>query len=149
MGVYHQGGVVPMQSHIANLDNVSQVFWWKTYPPPIWLLDGKNEYINTKDLMGMSGDGMVQEMLAAVPCPTSAIQQNTTLLVAPASATYIDELIASNKTHGLVLEEKWRYRRHLNLDDIEFGRDGLVPTLRRVVGRRGLVVWQVSRRCRE
>jgi len=149
MGVYHQGGVVPMQSHIANLDNVSQVLWWKTYPPPIWLLDGKNECINTKDLMGMSGDRMVQEMLKAVSCSTSAIQQNATFLVAPASATYINEFISGGQTQGLVLEEKWRYQRHLNLDDIDFGGDGVVPTLHRVIGRRGLVLWQISRRCKE
>jgi len=150
MGTYHQGGVVPMQSHIANVDNVSQVLWWKTYPPPIWLLDGKNECINTHDLMGISGDRMIQEVLAAVPCSTSAIQPNATFLVAPASAAYIHELIvASDKPQGLVLEEKWRYQRHLNLDDIDFGGDGILPTLRRVVGRRGLVLWQVSRQCKE
>lgn len=148
MGIYHQGGIVPMQNHIANLENVGQVLWWKTYPPPIWLLDGKNDYINTKDLMGMSGDRMVQEVLAVSPCSTAANQPNATFLVVPASATYIDELIVGDKTQGIVLEEKWRYQRHLNLDDLDFGRDGVVSTLRRVVGRRGLVLWQVSRQCK-
>ncbi len=39
------------------------------------------------------------------------------------------------------------FRRHVNLDDMDFGDDGVVETLRRVVGRRGLGVWRVERIC--
>ena len=39
------------------------------------------------------------------------------------------------------------FRRHLNLDDMDFGDDGVVETLRRVVGRRGLGIWKVERIC--
>lgn len=39
------------------------------------------------------------------------------------------------------------FRRHLNLDDMDFGDDGVIPTLSRVVGRRGLGVWRVERVC--
>ena len=39
------------------------------------------------------------------------------------------------------------YRKHINLDDIDFGDDGVLPTIRRVVGKRGLGVWRVEREC--
>ncbi len=39
------------------------------------------------------------------------------------------------------------FRRHVNLDDLDFGDDGVRPTLERVVGRRGLGVWKVDRIC--
>ena len=35
----------------------------------------------------------------------------------------------------------------IGLDDLEFGDDGVWPTLERVIGRRGLIVWRVSRDC--
>ena len=39
------------------------------------------------------------------------------------------------------------FRRHVNLDDLDFGDDGVVETLKRVVGRRGLGLWRVERIC--
>ncbi|CAN6662578.1 GPI mannosyltransferase 4 [Trichomonascus vanleenenianus] len=40
MGTFHQGGVVPAQTHIGkNLTRGANTFiWWKTYSPPIWLM---------------------------------------------------------------------------------------------------------------
>lgn len=40
------------------------------------------------------------------------------------------------------------YKKHVNLDDMDFGDDGVVDTLMRVVGRRGLGVWRVERECK-
>lgn len=48
---------------------------------------------------------------------------------------------------GLRLTHLETYRKHINLDDMDFGDDGVVETLRRVVGRRGLGVWRVERGC--
>lgn len=39
------------------------------------------------------------------------------------------------------------YRYHINLDDMDFGDDGIWPTLTRVLGRCGLGVWSVEREC--
>jgi GPI mannosyltransferase 4 len=39
------------------------------------------------------------------------------------------------------------FRQHINLDDLDFGDDGVWPTLERVIGRRGLGVWKVDRIC--
>lgn len=48
-------------------------------------------------------------------------------------------------TLGLKMVGMWR--KHVNLDDLDFGDDGVAETLRRVVGRRGLGVWKVERVC--
>ena len=49
----------------------------------------------------------------------------------------------------IVMEEVWRWSRHLNLDDLDVGREGVWGTVRRVVGRRGLVVRRVRRVCQD
>lgn len=69
-------------------------------------------------------------------------------LVAPYSCVEIDPWIAkSAEDQTLAFEEIWRYHRHLNLDDLDIGEDGIWGTLKRVVGRRGLVIWEVRRVC--
>ncbi|KAF2404607.1 putative alpha 1,2-mannosyltransferase Smp3 [Trichodelitschia bisporula] len=143
MGVFHQGGVVPMQLHLGKQDGIQHAFWWKTYSPPIWLLNGKNEEIVTTDLMGIPGD----EMLATLRGNTDCYRDDGVYLVAPGSATFLDPYINASNRSEISLEEKWRFNRHLNLDDLDFGEDGVWPTLARVLGRRGLVLWRVERRC--
>lgn len=69
-----------------------------------------------------------------------------TYLIAPLSAIFLDTHI-TNKTSGLYFQEAWRYRNHLNLDDLDFGDDGVWNTLRRVIGRRGLAAWRVTKDC--
>jgi len=69
------------------------------------------------------------------------------VLIAPASATFLDRFSAQNSTLEIILKERWRYNQHLNLDDLEFAEDGVGATVSRVLGRRGLVLWDVNRRC--
>lgn len=69
-------------------------------------------------------------------------------LVAPYSSVEIDHWIAkSAENRVFAFEEIWRYGQHLNLDDLAIEGEGVLGTLRRVVGRRGLVVWKVRRVC--
>lgn len=147
MGTYHQGGVVPTQIHLAsNSSDINHVLWWKTYSPPIWLLNGRDEDVRTTDLMGMDPEEVRTRLLETVVCswkrPTPGIA-----LVAPASAIYLDRFSKGNHSESLILQERWRTTHHLNLDDLDFGDDGVWNTLSRVVGRRGLVVWDVTRKC--
>jgi phosphatidylinositol glycan class Z len=118
-------------------------------------------HIQTHDLMGIPGPDMLQELDKAAPeCPPSKPRNRNksppprplTLLVAPHSATFLDPYTAG-ATGGnrasqpqLQLHHLWTYSRHLNLDDLDFGDDGVWATLRRVVGRRGLRVWSVKRK---
>lgn len=163
MGVYHQGGVVPAQlamSDIVSTNTVAQgiktypeptVFWWKTYSPPRWLLGPEQENrISTTDLMGIPGLEMIQHLDEAVPrCPRSS----HVYLVAPVSATFLDQYtspssLADPHSPNLQLYRLWTYRQHLSFDDLDFGDDGVIDTLKRVVGRRGLGVWSARRACK-
>ena len=160
MGVYHQGGVIPAQlamRDIISTNTVAQgikttpeakVFWWKTYSPPRWLLGPEQDsHVDTADLMGIPGLDMIQQLNEAVPnCPKSS----PIYLVAPTSATFLDEYtsLATPHSPNLQLYRLWTYRNHVNLDDLDFGDDGVLTTLKRVIGRRGLGIWSVRRACK-
>ncbi|CAG8955275.1 hypothetical protein HYFRA_00011257 [Hymenoscyphus fraxineus] len=153
MGVYHQGGIVPTQVFLSKQPDATNAIWWKTYSPPIWLLNGKNEFLKTHDIMGMKGSLMLREVGALATCHKTSTNETAylaedegTYLIAPLSATFLDTHIAS-KTSGLYFQQVWRHRNHLNLDDLDFGDDGVWNTLSRVVGRRGLGTWRVTKNC--
>lgn len=155
MGTYHQGGIVPAQVFMSKQPDATQAIWWKTYTPPIWLLNGKNEVLTTRDVMGMKGDALLEQLSALATCDTPADRRNQeylkekngTYLIGPASATWIDPYLPNKGLEGLRFREVWRHRQHLNLDDLDFGDDGIWNTLTRVVGRRGLVAWRVTKSC--
>ncbi|PGH06466.1 hypothetical protein AJ80_08160 [Polytolypa hystricis UAMH7299] len=122
--------------------------------------------IETTDLMGIRGTQMLNTLNARVQNCTRIRRtsapvgddkplkptDNPTLLVAPYSATFLDTYAADNTTSQdttaqLRLHRLWSYKRHINLDDLDFGDDGVISTLQRAVGRRGLDVWLVTRDC--
>lgn len=147
MGVYHQGGVVPAQVFLSKQVDATHAIWWKTYSPPIWLLNGKNEVLDTHDLMGIKGELMIEEVVQLATCLPKSGKELTeaTYLIAPTSATFLDKYTA-NQT-DLHFEEVFIYEKHLNLDDMDFGDDGFWSTITRVIGRRGIAVWRVTKNC--
>lgn len=155
MGIYHQGGIVPAQVFMSGQPDATQVIWWKTYTPPIWLLNGKNEVLETRDVMGLRGEAVLEDLERLATCDTPADRRNQeylkekngTYLVAPTSATWLDQYLPNKGLNGLRFREVWRTRTHLNLDDLDFAEDGVWGTLARVVGRRGLAVWRVTKSC--
>lgn len=157
MGIYHQGGIVPGQVFMSNQPDATHVIWWKTYTPPIWLLNGKNEVLQTRDVMGMQPELLMIELEKLATCDTPADRRNSeylkekngTYLIAPMSAEWLDPYLSNKGLKGLRFREVWRYRKHLNLDDLDFAEDGIWETLSRVVGRRGLVAWRVTKSCRK
>lgn len=96
------------------------------------------------DLMGMGMAQMMERVDAVVgKCGGEAVG-----LVAPTSSTDLDVWTRGGQgDQDLVFEEMWAYRQHIGLDDVDIGGDGVWGTLKRVVGRRGLKVWKVRRRC--
>lgn len=142
-GVFHQGGVVPAQFHLRNTTNAANAVWWKTYSPPTWLLgEGKDDQFKTIDLMSAKLLHLVDTLKPLAQCGEDA----NSYLVAPLSATALDEYsMGLNTSLPFWLEREWEYLNHLNLDDMDFADDGFIPTLERVVGRRGLGVWKVLR----
>ncbi|KAI0005694.1 GPI mannosyltransferase 4 [Xylariaceae sp. FL0662B] len=155
MGVYHQGGIVPAQVFMSNQPDATQAVWWKTYMPPIWLLNGKNAVLKTKDVAGMEGKTLLEELENIATCDTPADRRNLeylkesngTYLIAPLSTTWLDYYLDNKGLDGLRFREVWRYSKHLNLDDLDWAADGFWPTLKRVIGRRGLAVWRVTKSC--
>ncbi|KAL8820412.1 MAG: hypothetical protein Q9223_001366 [Gallowayella weberi] len=144
MGILHQGGVVPAQiwlgqQHQHDLAS-TKVFWWKTYSPPVWLLGGTD--ISTIDLMGMDVEEMLDRVSGAIK-DTTREEPRSVGLVAPRSSVKLDAWMDENRG-GMVFEQLWKTDNHLNLDDLDFAREGIWGTLERVVGRRGLVIWKVS-----
>jgi phosphatidylinositol glycan class Z len=153
MGVYHQGGVIPTQIFLSHQPDATTAIWWKTYSPPIWLLNGKNEVLKTHDIMGMRGSAMISELGPLSTCHVQSenstaylAEKEGTYLVAPLSATFLDDYVRKNVS-GLYFQEVWRHTQHLNLDDLDFADDGVWATLKRVVGRRGLAAWRVTKNC--
>ncbi|KAI1102667.1 glycosyltransferase family 22 protein [Jackrogersella minutella] len=155
MGVYHQGGIVPAQVFLSKQPDATQAIWWKTYMPPIWLLNGKNAVLQTRDVAGMEGGQLLEELGQMATCDTPADRRsleylkepNGTYLVAPLSSTWLDSYLDNKGLDGLRFREVWRYDRHFNLDDLDWAEDGVWPTLKRVVGRRGLAAWRVTKSC--
>ena len=73
------------------MENVNHVFWWKSYSPPLWLLDGKIDSMETTDMMGMQKESMMQELMGTVNCKNK--HRSGVFLVAPYSAVYLDKFI--------------------------------------------------------
>ncbi|KAK7717315.1 alpha 1,2 mannosyltransferase [Diaporthe eres] len=98
MGIYHQGGIVPAQVFMSKQPDATRAIWWKTYMPPIWLLDGKAETLETRDVMGMPGEDLYAELTKIATCDVPADRRNQeykkesngTYLIAPTSATWLD-----------------------------------------------------------
>ncbi|KAL4807837.1 Alg9-like mannosyltransferase family-domain-containing protein [Aspergillus unguis] len=139
------------------------VLWWKTYSPPLWLLGDnstlpRNLNIDVQDLMGKPGPEMIQQLEDLLPScrakqqgskppvASGLKQPDAVFVVAPKAVTFLDQFLAPQDSESsLELLELWSYSKHLSLDDLDFGEDGVWPTLRRVIGRRGLGVWLAQR----
>ncbi|KAK6353560.1 alpha 1,2 mannosyltransferase [Orbilia brochopaga] len=158
MGVFHQGGVVPAQLYLGGIEGLEEAVWWKTYKPPTWLLGARGRDVRTVDLMGAKVDVLADVVREMAVCDyddddSSAhkgrkkrTRRLRKVLVAPTSAVALDRWVEGagrRDNDSFVLRKVWSYSRHLNLDDMDFGDDGVMPTLQRVVGRRGIAAYEV------
>ena len=155
----HLGAVDPAVL-APSLPPATTVVWWRTYSPPVWLLDGSA--LETVDLMGMPfpqlltaianytgscGETATIERGPATESGTAAsISPRNILVVAPRSSRELDPY-RRGEVPGWRWEELWTAWQHLNLDDMDWGEDGVAETLGRAVGRKGLTVWRVGKVC--
>ncbi|KAH6918028.1 GPI mannosyltransferase 4 [Coprinopsis sp. MPI-PUGE-AT-0042] len=140
MGLYHQAGIVPAQDFLARHTNATDILYWKTYMPPTWLLGPASRPIRVVDV-----PSPVHQLVDTLHQAIGELETPKELyLVAPLSATALDPL-TDNPGNGWRLERVWATQRHLNLDDLDIGDDGLGPTIGRVIGRRGLAIWRVDK----
>ena len=78
---------------------------------------------------------------------TSESNLSRTFVIAPLSAVPLDESIIDPLPEELALGREWglfpvrKVAFHINLDDVDLNKEGLVETITRVVGRHGLGVW--------
>ncbi|KAL9602586.1 MAG: hypothetical protein Q9219_001730 [cf. Caloplaca sp. 3 TL-2023] len=147
MGIYHQGGVIPAQlwlGHQQQYDlGFNEVYWWRTYSPPIWALDGKD--VATVDLMGMNAVEMIDRVVGVLGNCTTKTGYESVALVAPLSSIELDAW--QEDSRDIYFERIWTSNHHLNLDDLDMQADGFWGTMKRTVGRRGLVIWRVGKSC--
>ncbi|EWC47795.1 hypothetical protein DRE_02995 [Drechslerella stenobrocha 248] len=153
MGVFHQGGVVPAQLHLSSLGGLEEAVWWKTYKPPTWLLGAHSSDVRTVDLMGAKVDRLVEVIRKMAVCDDGGNGEERSprrVLVAPTSAVALDRWVDGGEAgrdgkedEGFRLRMVWKYSKHLNLDDMDFGDDGVLPELQRVIGRRGIAVYEI------
>ena len=175
-----------IETSINNTDSQAhniEVFWWKTYPPPNFLLGSEPSHpatnkslnISTVPLKGYPQSELVFMLMQHMPtCDPSLIERlfihkekTDIFVVAPLAAWRLappsepDQQAykyppVSNFSFAIDMNQPPAqlqmtnlavFRKHINLDDLDFGDDGLWPTLERVVGRRGLGVWKVDRIC--
>ena len=114
--------------------------------PPNYLLGTRTVRVDIHDLMGRPGANMTIDILEHVRCESAP----SAVLVAPQSAIYLDQFVrrgSASREEPFTLEQIYTYKNHFNLDDMDPGEEGLSGTLSRVVGRRGLGVWRIHRRC--
>lgn len=138
MGIFHQGGIVAAQIYIGEQAGISHAYWWKTYSPPVWLLGRSGINVQTVDLMGLH-----RNHINDILCVAEAPSLGRKMLIAPRSATFLDYFIGEAGAERLQLEEIWTSRTHFSLDDVDIPGEGLLLTLSRVVGRRGLTIWEI------
>ena len=183
MGIFHQGGVVPMQMWLSrnhqilaptasvldkqlqgdprNQTRGLQAFWYRTYPPPIWLLD--HAPVSTTNLMGIPLPELQQQILTALKTSTISTSSSTlslppcdpsnqVALIAPLSSLDLQAWRSNMSfTPPLKWTQLWKYKQHLNLDDLDFGNEerGVFGEIKRVLGKRGLGAWLVGPDCRK
>lgn len=135
-GIYHQGGVVAAQDWLSKQDGNLQVFWWHTYSPPRWLLDGKNVEVQTVDLMG----GQVLEPLLELSNHSCHVY-----VVAPHNADLPKHLQRGSYSGVDGIKLLWQYKRHIGLDNLDFEHTGIWHTLTDTINSRGLGIWSIHR----
>ena len=193
MGVYHQGGVIPsvlslsslippaLNATHSNAHNI-EVFYWKTYPPPTYLLGSpppthphskQSLNISMVPLMGIAQSELVFMLMQHFPtCDPGLLdflsphpEPTEVFVAAPLSAwrlpaddptqpkTLLDPKDPSFSIHfpdqraRLGIRSLQIWRKHVNLDDLDIGEEGIPGTYKRVWGRRGLGLWRVERLC--
>jgi phosphatidylinositol glycan class Z len=94
---------------------------------------------------------MLEKVKDVLPsCRTRAppkLNRGATYLITPRSANIQQSYLDNSTNDEITMYEVWSYRKHLNLDDMDFKNDGVWSTLSRVVGNRGIVIWRVSKNC--
>ncbi|ODQ81597.1 glycosyltransferase family 22 protein [Babjeviella inositovora NRRL Y-12698] len=125
MGVYHQGGVIPVLAHLREENFTGVQIWWRTYSPPEWILGSKSMTIlKPESLQGLqaldTGADVLVDLMGAGIEEVNAVLSiakerfGSVLLVTPV-ASY------NTNTFSVALDPSWTYAYHLDMDHLDFG----------------------------
>lgn len=133
MGIFHQGGVIPVLDHFQELNNISDIkyvqVWWRTYSPPTWMLGLKNNTLETLTLsqeypttFNIEKNYVIDAMGADNTTLVNTLQdlrelnlQHTIYLITPSASFNVDLNEVSN-----TFQELWSYKYHLDMDHLDF-----------------------------
>ena len=96
--------------------------------------------------MGADVTVLEQTVRRAIQC-VPLTDQNHFLLVTPLSTKELTPYLTSHTNNLFHVTQAASIDTHLNLDDLDFPGDGIVATITRVVGKRGLGVFHIHRHC--
>lgn len=127
MGIFHQGGVLTALDHLNKHPEPAVQFWWRTYPPPTWIL-GTNytllKYDGTNFLSLLTANFSQPNLVVdAMGMEIENLQQlvgrtrRATIISPLGSQKYIDSHLAT--------ELIWSNFYHLDMDHLEDFKFGI------------------------
>ncbi|ODV78941.1 glycosyltransferase family 22 protein [Suhomyces tanzawaensis NRRL Y-17324] len=127
MGVYHQGGVVPVLDHFhtqykSGLQNTIQV-WWRTYTPPTWILgDDRSSLQIVSGLnytMDVSKSNYVFDTMGS---PVEEVKKLLGQLSTSGKKVYLITPVASFNLNfnQQSYNQTYSYDTHLDMDHLDF-----------------------------
>ena len=145
--------------HLFGIQHGAPVIWWKTYSPPVWLLNAPRDVLDTRDLMGTGPqdvEALLREALGSCSrFSTGATEGGDAVLVVPharnepgiwrGEAPDADGVLHHIRDMSWTLA--WSEKKHVGLDDLDFAEDGVWGTLSKVISKRGLDVWVIRKDC--
>lgn len=137
MGIYHQGGIVQGIDHIRSqyinqkTESSTTFVWWRTYPPPIWLLGDQNNEVQALEIRDGKLSGTVDKSKKVVFIDAKGLDLKQLSKIFT-KGTKIVTPQASFNTELKQLNAKciWSYAHHLDLDHLDFSNlESLKPGL--------------------
>lgn len=129
MGIFHQGGVIPVVSHLQS-EYYSQemtgltFIWWRTYSPPTWLLGDLSDvtrfspisdeyhFLEDTNLVVDAMGADYEEIALCLDAAKKLDIQRVFLITPVASFNHYFDSSAFNIT--------WTYLQHLDMDHLDF-----------------------------
>lgn len=127
MGLLHQGGVVPVVSHLQR-EYYSQgvtgltFVWWRTYSPPTWILGDRSNVTQfstiTDDHLFSENTNLVIDAMGAdfhqvETCLHASKTLNRAFLITPIASF-------NHYFNGSHFNNTWTYLQHLDMDHLDF-----------------------------
>lgn len=116
MGVYHQGGVVPVLNYMRENDLKGTQIWWHTYSPPSWLLGSQSV-----ETIALDETSATKKDFTLVDAMGLDVDEVESLLFKRDKPIYLITPVASfhnfNATHFRPI---YIFKHHIDLDHLQW-----------------------------